>query len=122
MKDDHQPQVPIALEQMLAAVSQLETVLGAAGREAALSIRSRIINAMAARDRGDTEDMIDSISSAMRDLATAAGRISPGDGQAMAAVAEHFRRSLLRGDVASAKEGMDIMFDQSGARYQQKKS
>lgn len=117
MNDDHQPSVPVALEQMLAGVSQLEAIFGEPGRVAAIAIRARIVDAMAARDRGDTPAMVDAIGQAMRELAAIAHRVAPGDAQSMAAVTAHFRKSLLSGDLAAAKGVMDVMFDASGARY-----
>lgn len=106
---------------MLAGLTELEAVLGGAGREVASSIRCRIIEAMAARDRGDSVAMIDALGSAMKDLAAIGDHISPGDGHAMVTLATRFRNSLLRGDLTTAKQSMDVMFDQSGARFQTKK-
>ena len=117
MADDHQPQVPVAFEQMLAGLSELEKLLGDSGRAVVESVRSRLIEASAARDRGDPVAMLDAVSSAMRDLAALGERFGPGEGRLMNALAERFRDSLLRGDLAEAKKGMDYMFEQSGARY-----
>jgi hypothetical protein len=121
MSQDHQPQVPVALEQMLAGLTELQVVLGDAGRAVVLSVRARLIEAMAARDRGDPVAMLDAVGRAMTEMATVGDRLSPGDGPLMAMLANRFQASLLRGDVSEAKKDLDVMFDQSGARYQTKK-
>lgn len=121
MPEDHQPQIPVALEQMLAGLTQLQLLLGDAGRSLVLSVRARLIEAMAARDRGDTVAMLEAIGRAMNELATVGDRLSPGDGPLMAMMANRFKDALLRGDMGEAKKDLDVMFDQSGARYGTKK-
>jgi hypothetical protein len=118
MKADHQPQVPVVFEQLLTGLSELELLLGDAGKPVIGAVRSRLRAASAARDRGDPVAMLDAVSAAMRDLAALGERLGPGEGRLMTALAQRFRDALLRGDLAEAKKGMDVMFEQSGARYQ----
>lgn len=118
MKEDHQPQVPVVFEQLLTGLSELELLLGDAGKPVVGAVRSRLREASAARDRGDPVAMLDAVSAAMRDLAALGERLGPGEGRLMTALAQRFRDALLRGDLAEAKKGMDVMFEQSGARFQ----
>ncbi len=102
---------------MLAGLSELEKLLGDSGKVVLESVRVRLIQASAARDRGDPVAMLDAVSDAMRDLAALGERFGAGEGRRMYALAERFRDSLLRGDLAEAKKDMDFMFEQSGARF-----
>jgi hypothetical protein len=53
---------------------------------------------------------------AMEQLAQLADRLDPQDAMRMRAVAEHFQAAVLRGDAPEAKQGLDVMFERSGAR------
>ncbi len=121
MAEDHQPQIPAALEQMLLGLTELESVLGEAGRRLIPAIHGRLQEAMAARDRGDPVGMFEAVGAAMREIAAVGDQLEPGVGSAMAALADRFQSAMVRGDMAEAKKGMDIMFEQSGARYVPKK-
>jgi len=116
MDRDHQPQVPIALEHMLAGLDELETVLGESGRRAIPTVRASLTEALAARGRGDPVATIEAVGAAMRALAEVGERLAPGEGQLMASLAQNFRGALMRGDLPEAKKDMDVMFDRSGAR------
>jgi hypothetical protein len=116
MTGAHRPVVPVALEELLAGLGELETVLGETARPALAAIRGRLIEAAAARDRGDPVATLQAVSAAMADLAALADRLDPPEGRAMRAVAERFGTALLRGDLSEAKQGLDVMFERSGAR------
>src|SRR3989304_10132407 len=53
MANEHRPAIPTALEHLVDALSELQTVLGEAGRQVLPVIQARLAEAMAARDRGD---------------------------------------------------------------------
>jgi hypothetical protein len=117
MSDDHRSSVPTGLEQLVAALGELEHMFGAAGREALPAVQARLSAAMAARDRGDPVAMMEAIGGAMEALARLADRLDPGEAMMMRALADHFRTALLRGDLPDAKQDADQMFARSGARY-----
>ncbi len=116
MSDEHQPQIPNALEQMVLGLTELEAVLGEAGRRAIPAVRDRLGDALAARDRGDPVAMLDAVGAAMQALAAVGEQLEPGEGQLMTMLAQRFQSSLMRGDIPDAKKDMDVMFERSGAR------
>jgi hypothetical protein len=116
MGEAHRPSVPFVLEQLLDGLEELGNVLGDAGRAALPVIRTRLIEAVAARDRGDPVGSLRALSAAMADLTALADRLDPFESRAMRLVAERFQTALLRGDLAEAKQGLDVMFERSGAR------
>jgi len=120
MADDHQPPVPIALEQLIHGLGELEQLFGEPGRAVIPALRLRLTEAMAARDRGDAAGTMQAIGSAMEALARLADRLDPDDAMLMRAVAERFRVALLRGDMPEAKTDVDVMFERSGARYRKR--
>ncbi len=120
MVDAHRPPVPSALEHLIDGLSELQTVLGDAARQAIPIVQARLTEAMAARDRGDPVTSMRAIAAAMEQLATLADRLDPQEGAMMRAVATHFQTALMRGDLPEMKQGLDVMFDRSGARVRGK--
>ena len=120
MANEHRPAVPVALEQLIDGLSELEIVLGDAGRRALRIVQARLTEAMAARDRGDPVASLQAIGAAMERLAALADRLDPNEGAIMRTVAERFRSALLRGDVPEAKGDLDLMLEKSGARERKK--
>ncbi|MBI1813468.1 MAG: hypothetical protein HYR72_00675 [Deltaproteobacteria bacterium] len=116
MADEHQPAVPIAIEQVIARLSELEIVLGEPARAAIPAVRARLIEAMAARDRGDAPAALARVGLAMDNLAALADRLDPAEAMLMRAVAQRFRAALAQGDESTAKQAAADMFAQSGAR------
>jgi len=120
MTDQHQPAVPLAIEQVVNRLSELEAVLGEPARVALPRVRKYLVAAMAARDRGDPPAAVGLIGQAMEELAGLADRLDPAEALLMRALAQRFRTALVRGDDATAKEAADLMLDQSGARRRPK--
>lgn len=120
MANEHRPAVPVALEQLIDGFSELEIVLGDAGRRALPIVQARLTEAMAARDRGDPVASLQAIGAAMEELAALANGLDPFEGAAMRTVAERFRSALLRGDVSEAKGDLDLMFEKSGTHERKK--
>jgi hypothetical protein len=120
MADEHGSAIPIALEQLIHGMSELESVLGDAGKKALPVIRSRLIEAMAARDRGDPVATMQAVGAAMQQLGGLADNLDPVEGQMMRAVANRFQQALMRGDMPEAKSDMEQMFERSGARSRPK--
>ena len=120
MADEHQPAIPIAIEHVVSGLSELETVLGDPARAAIPRVRVRLIEAMAARDRGDVPGAVGLIASAMGDLAALADRLDPAEAMLMRGLARRFQAALSRGDEAGAKQTAAVMLDKSGAREREK--
>ncbi len=120
MPDQHQPAVPLAIEQVVARLSELELVLGESSRGALPRVRDHLLAAMAARDRGDPPAALQRIGQAMAELAALADRLDPAEALLMRALAERFGKALAHGDQATAKDAAAAMFDKSGARERDK--
>ena len=115
MASAHQPPIPVAIEQLIAGLTELEIVLGDAARPVLASVTAALRDAMAARDHGDPVRALRQIGHAMDQLAALADRLDPQEAMLMRAVSERFRTALVRGDLAEAKQDLEIMFDRSGA-------
>jgi hypothetical protein len=120
MDDSHRAAIPIALEDLIAGLGDLERVFGPAARTVIPTVQARLTEAMAARDRGDPVATMQAIGHAMEQLAQLADRLDPQDAMRMRAVAEQFQAALLRGDTPTAKQGLDVMFERSGAQYRKR--
>ena len=105
----------------MARLSDLETVLGAAARPVVAAVRSGLIAAMAARDRGDMPAAIAHLGEAMDRLSALADGVDPGEATLMRALAQNFRAALLRGDAAQAQESAATMLERSGATTRPKR-
>lgn len=116
MADEHRA-IPNALEQLIAGLGELEQVFGEPARALVPALQARLAEAMAARDRGDMAATMRAIGAAMEALARLADQLDPRDAMQMRAVAEQFQAALVRGDVPEAKQGLDTIFERSGARY-----
>ena len=101
-------------------LGELRTVLGDAAVPVIEAVQARLIEAMAARDRGDPAAALGAVGEAMDQLAALADRLDPGEAALMRAVSTQFRAALLRGSVPEAKHGLDVMFERSGAREKKK--
>jgi hypothetical protein len=115
MAHKDEPEIPVALENVVTRLDELHAVLGAHVAPALAAVRTALISAMAARDRGDVADTVGQIGAAMDRLAALADQLDPGEAALMRAVAGTFRSALLRGDAASAKQTAAVMFEKSGA-------
>ena len=116
MPDDHLL-ARSALEDLIAGLGELERLFGAPARALVPAIQARLREALAARGRGDAVATMRAIGAAMEQLAQLADQLDPHDAMHMRTVAERFQTALLRGDVPEAKQGLDVMFERSGARY-----
>ena len=116
MTDKHVAEVPSALEAVVARLGDLERALGPAVRPVLEAVRAGLIEAMAARDRGDVPGAVRAIGAAMDRLAAFADGLDASEAALMRRVAQSFRVALLRGDDATAKQSAGIMFERSGAR------
>jgi hypothetical protein len=118
--NEHRPSVPLALEQVVEGLGELRTVLGEQAAPVIDAVQMRLIEAMAARDRGDPAAALGALGQAMDQLAGLADRLDPAEAALMRAVSTQFRAALLLGSVPEAKQGLDVMFERSGAKERKK--
>jgi len=115
MAHKHEPEIPADLETVVTRLRELELVLGKEVGPVIAEVRSTLIAAMAARDRGDVPGAIAQIGQGMDRLASLADRLDPAEAMLMRALAQTFRAALLRGDEAAVKQSTAAMFEKSGA-------
>jgi hypothetical protein len=115
MADKHDTEIPVALERVVAQLRELEVVLGTDVAPVLDAVRTTLLSAMAARDRGDVPGAIVEIGQAMDRLAALADRLDPAEAVLMRALAANFRAALLRGDTGHAQRSASVMFEKSGA-------
>ena len=116
MPDEHQPAIPLAIEQVVARLSELEVVLGVVARPVISVVSAKLTVAMAARDRGDLPTAFAEIGHAMDALTALGDRLDPAEATLMRALADRFRAALGRGDTGSARAAAATMLERSGAR------
>jgi len=115
MPDQHEPQIPVALEAVVTRLGELQVVLGKHVAPTVAAVRSALITAMAARDRGDMPAAIQQIGHAMDRLSALADQLDPAEAMLMRALARNFRSALLRGDESQVKDSTAKMLQKSGA-------
>lgn len=121
LKSEHQGAELAALENVLLRLDELQVVLGPAIATTLAAVRAFLLEALAARDRGDQPAAVGAIGRAMDALSSLADNLDPAEGAMMRAVAQGFRAALLRRDYAHAKEAADMMMERSGAVERRKK-
>lgn len=114
LKGEHQAELS-ALEDVLLRLDELRVVLGPAVGGTLTAVRASLLEALAARDRGDQPAAVGAIGKAMDALSSLADDLDPAEGAMMRAVAHGFRAALSRGDYARAKEAAGAMMQRSGA-------
>jgi hypothetical protein len=121
MADDAQfDSVPIAIEAVVQRLQELEVVIGPQAAPVVAAVRSQLINAMAARDRGDRAAATQSIADAMNRLAGLADSLDADEAAMMRLLAQSFSAALRRGDTTQAKQQAAQMFEKSGAAERKK--
>jgi hypothetical protein len=120
MAHKHEPEIPVALEAVVSRLGELEVVLGPKITPVLEAVRTGLIAAMAARDRGDVPGAVEQISQAMHRLAGFADQLDPAEATLMRALAQTFRNALLRGNDADAKQSAAVMFQKAGATERKK--
>jgi len=115
MAHKHEEEIPVAIEAVVTRLGDLEAVLGTHAGPVVGAVRTLLIAAMAARDRGDMPAAVAQIGAAMDRLSALADDLDPAEATLMRALAQTFRRALLRGDAAQAQQSAALMFERSGA-------
>jgi hypothetical protein len=114
--DDHSA-IPLGIESVIARLGELEIVFGPQAKDVITAVRRTLVEALAARERGDHAGSVARIGAAMDRLAALADRLDPAEAVLMRTVAEQFRAALLRRDSAAARRTADVMFERSGAKW-----
>jgi hypothetical protein len=117
MSDESRNQVAVEIEQVVAGLAELGTLLGSAGGAVIPAVADELRHAVAARDRGDPVQTFEHIGRAMQLLADATAGLDSREATIMRAVLEQFRSALRSWDEAGAKRVADTMFERSGARW-----
>ena len=115
MPDQHEPQIPVAVETVVTRLGELEVVLGRHVAPTLSAIRALLTCAMAARDRGDIPGAVQQIGQAMDRLTALADQLDPAEATLMRALAHRFRTALLRGDEHLVRQSTTTMLQKSGA-------
>lgn len=118
-QDDHAP-IPLAIDAVVSRLGELEVVFGPQAQPVIQAVRATLLEAMAARERGDGATSIARIGQAMDRLAGLAAHMDPAEAVLMRTVAEQFRAALLRQDTAQARQTADVMFERSGAAWKKR--
>jgi hypothetical protein len=115
--DSHRRErIPEPIETLVARLGELRLVFGAAGTSAVEAVEHDLRLAIAARDRGEHEESIRSISRGMTRLAGLADTLDAETGAVMRLVIDRFRAALLHGHEGDARAAADVMREMSGAR------
>jgi len=121
LKSEHSDTELAALEDVLLRLDELLVVLGSSVASTLGAVRTSLMEAIAARDRGDRSAAIGAIGKAMDWLSSLADDLDPAEATMMRAVAQSFRTALLRGDYAGAQQTAAKMMQKSGALERKKK-
>ncbi len=93
---------------------EFEVTVGAASRPVIAEIRSRLVEAVAFRDKGDTAAGIASLRLTMEQLAALASTLDPSEGALMRLIAQRFAGALAQDDRGAAKESVNFMRRRAG--------
>ncbi len=93
---------------------ELEVTMGPAAQPVIAEIRTRLVEALALRDKGDVAAGITTIRQAMEQLAALAGTLDPAEGALMNAIAQRFASALSQDDRGTAKESVNFMRHRAG--------
>jgi hypothetical protein len=96
------------------SLGELEVTIGPVARPVIAEVRTRLAEAAARQQNGDTPAAIDIIRSAMERLASLAGVLDPAEAMLMRMLSEHFSYALRSGDKAAAKNAVNIMRHKAG--------
>ena len=103
-----------ALERFVGGIDELKTVLGADAAPVVDKAKQQLINAMAARDRGDRAATLLALATAMAELATLGDRLGGAEGAMMRAVTAAFIQGLARDDRDEVERNLGVIQSQAG--------
>lgn len=103
------------LATMAARLDELETLFGPRAQPVVGRLRGALLDALAARDRGDAPAAVARLRAAMEDLVRLFGEVDPDEGAAMGRLVAGFQQALSRGQGDAAGRIADDMRRHSGA-------
>ncbi len=102
------------LERFVSSIDELKAVLGADTTPVVDAAKLRLVEAMAARDRGDRSAALRSIAEAMAALATLGDRLGGAEGAMMRAVTAAFIGGLARADREQVEASLAVIRSRAG--------
>lgn len=103
-----------ALENFVTRIDELEKVIGPHARPVIESVKAKMLEGLAARDRGDQAASMAAIAQAMTEIAQLADGLDGAEGQLMRGLTQQFFTSLSRGDEGGAERDLDAIQARAG--------
>jgi hypothetical protein len=100
--------------QLVEHLGELEVVIGQQARPVVAEVRSRLLEAASARERGDVPGALAIIGQAMERLAGLASHLDAAEGAIMHTIAASFAQALTAGDKGTVKQAVDVMRSKAG--------
>jgi|SRR6516164_1801991 hypothetical protein len=102
------------LLRLVESLKELELIIGGQARTVVENVRDSLLQAVAARDRGDLAGAIEQIRAAMERLAALSGSLDAQEGFIMREITARFVAALGSGDRSTAKETLNIIRHKAG--------
>jgi len=102
------------LERLASGIEELKTVLGPRAAPRVEGVKLQLLEAMAARDRGDRTATLTAIARAMAGLADLGDGLDAAEGAMMRAVAAGFIRGMAREDRETVERHLDVIQSRAG--------
>jgi len=102
------------LERLALGIDELKIVLGEGAAPTVDRVRQRLLEAMAARDRGDRTATLTAIAGAMAELVSLADRLDAVEGAMMRALASGFVAGMARDDREAVERHLDLIQSRAG--------
>ena len=96
------------------SLGELEVTIGPAARPVIAELRTRLAEAAARHQDGDTPEALAIIRAAMNRLASLASMLDPAEAILMRMLSEHFSKALSAGDKHAAKSAVSLMRRKAG--------
>jgi hypothetical protein len=103
-----------AIERFVGGIDELKIVLGQGAAPAVDRAKNHLIEALAARDRGDRGQVMVSFAAAMADLANLGDSLGPAEGSMMKAVTAQFIEGMAADDRDSVERNLAVIQSQAG--------
>ena len=102
------------LLRLVESLKELELIIGGQARTVVENVRDSLLQAVAARDRGDLAGAIEQIRAAMERLAALSGSLDAQEGFIMREITARFVAALGSGDRSTAKETLNNIRHKAG--------
>jgi len=102
------------IERLVGGIDELTTVLSAEVKPSVQRIKTELIGAMAARDRGDRDAALLAIAKAMNELAALGDRLGEAEGTMMRAVTAAFIGGMARDDQDAVERNLSAIESRAG--------